>query len=77
MALVLVAHTGCRPTEAAYIASRPAECIRKNKLTRHSNTYQAFTPELINKTDANYMWLLPKEMKTALEAYKLPDHDGW
>ena len=57
--MMILAYTGCRPIEAAWIVTRGD--ITANPFDHHDRTYIANCPELIAKTGSNYMWLLPKE----------------
>ena len=74
LALYVLFHTGCRPEEAAYIVQHKS--VYKNvypDFLDHHN-YTAASPADYNKTDRDYLWLLPKAMNIVLESvlFNLP-----
>lgn len=65
-AVATVLHTGCRPSEAAYVVFH--KTIKKStiKLKHASFELQATAPKDITKTKRDYFWLLPKEFNLFL-----------
>ena len=58
LAICVLTHTGCRPTEAAYIVQEGGIVINDDQLYTES-TYKAHCPEVVTKTSMAYVWYLP------------------
>jgi hypothetical protein len=69
--IMLLAHSGCRPIEAAYVIHNGTVEISTWK--RHGYKYMATSPDTITKTGKTYKWLLPSEFDSIWEViYKRP-----
>ena len=70
MAVALVAYTGCRAVEAAWIVFNKKVTLNNLPHLKNEGTYKADVPELITKTKHNYTWVLSDEAKDVWLAIK-------
>jgi len=77
LCILLIAHLGCRPREAALIIMNPMICKSKISVPTIDHNYIVKIAARYTKTNVAYTWLIPPELDNVMDYIKLRKRHGY